>query len=130
MDVFYKLIDLFRISRFVFFQNLAVPFKRKTLLLLKYLENKLDQDDIEKMNGLMPAALVPQHCIVELKGLNGIAIFNLLFCNGVQDDVQKGVHLGFRIIFVVSQGISKFKLIEILVRMVEHDLPQALFLLG
>jgi hypothetical protein len=59
LDVFYKLIDLFRISRFVFFQNLAVAFERERLLLLKYLENKLDQDDIEKMNGLMPAALVP-----------------------------------------------------------------------
>ena len=83
LDVFYKPTNLFRTSRFVFFQNLAVDFKRERLLLLKYLENKLDQDDIEKMNGLMSAALVPEHCIIELKGLNGIAVSNLLLRDGV-----------------------------------------------
>jgi hypothetical protein len=83
LAIFQKPIDLFGISRFVFFQNLAAIVERKRNPILKGLENELDQDDVKKMNGLMSAALVPQHCIVELESFDGVTVLNLLLRNSV-----------------------------------------------
>jgi hypothetical protein len=74
-------------------------------------------------------AFVPHHGIIELKCLDGIAVLKLFLYDGVQDNMQERINLAFRIELSISHDVGKFKLIEILLRVLEHDLAESSFFL-
>ena len=77
----------------------------------------------------MASAFVLDHGVIELKRFDGIAALELVLYDGVQGNMQERINLAFRIELSSSHDIGKFKLIEILLRVLEHDLAESSFFL-
>ena len=57
-------------------------------------------------------------------------VFHLFFYTRMKSDMQKWINLAFRVELVVGQGVSKFKLIKVLIGVGEHDFREQLLLFG
>jgi len=65
------------------------------------------------------------HGFIELNNLDGVLFLELCFHDGVNEDMQEGIHLGFRFVFMISGKVGELKPVIKFILMLQHDLAQA-----